>query len=131
MASSEYHATSAPSTSANGIVRPMTFPSGCGLWVIVYKSGDYMVNSSLTSCTSRVTAIEMYGGIAREHWYGWQELNNGDAYDEGQSSLSLYVDAYCRGSGSYVYAGTTNGQLIRGGTTYNAAAYDSVSSTRC
>jgi len=33
------------------------YPSGCGLWVLVIKMGNYAVDSSLTSCNSRPSEI--------------------------------------------------------------------------
>lgn len=118
-------------STSSGSASPLSYPTGCGLWVVLYKSGRYMVNSSLTSCTTPVAEIQMYGGVAREHWYGWEELENGEDGNEGASSLSLDVNAYCYNSGSFIYAAATNGYLLRGSTEYTASAYDDVSSTAC
>jgi hypothetical protein len=41
------------------------------------------------------------------------------------------IPAYCRGSGTYTYQGTTNGALVLNGRLYTASAWDQADDVRC
>lgn len=109
----------------------LSYPSGCGLWVLVLKSGDYMLNSSLTSCNYVPSEIEMIGGIARWRGFWWDELNQEFAETSGRQTLVVEIPAYCRGSGTYTYQGTTNGALVLNGRLYTASAWDQADDVHC
>lgn len=126
IASSEYR-----EKNSNGS-QTRSFPSNCGLHVIASKNGDYIQNSSLTSCLFPVTAMEMFGGVARSRFLGqWEQMETGDAYNEGRPSLTLTVSYYCRGTGTHDFQVVTNGELIKGGTTYTASAWDQIDHISC
>jgi hypothetical protein len=61
-------------TTSATVARSLDFPSGCGLWVIVYRSGNIIHSDSTTSCLYPVDEIQMLGGIAWSRWWGWDEL---------------------------------------------------------
>lgn len=99
------------------------YPSGCGLWVLVVKMGNYAVNSSLTSCNSRPSEIAMKAQLARWRGTWWQTVAS--EYDETSTSQTLVVEAKRRCLGTtYEYQGATGGDLILNGRLYTADAWD-------
>jgi hypothetical protein len=116
IASADY----APSGSEPGA---FAYPSGCGLWVLVTKVGNYAVNSSLTSCNSRPSEIAMKAQLARWRGAWWQTVAS--KYDETSTSQTLVVEAKHRCLGTtYQYQGATGGDLILNGRLYTADAWD-------
>jgi hypothetical protein len=105
------------------------YPTGCGLFVIVYKRSHYIYNSSLTQCNFLVTEIGMYGTIVREHWFGVEELREYEDEDTYTDHLVLRLRADCANSGSYFYQIATSGWLEWNGTEYEAGAYDRTESS--
>jgi hypothetical protein len=123
------HADYTPSSKAatgNSALMPQAaaLPSGCGLWVLVYKSGSSMRSESVTYCSSVMAYGYMYGGIARKRWWGWQELNAGEAETHWEKSFELNVSTYCANEGTYDYMGSTEGELEIYGRWYSASAWD-------
>ncbi|MEU0883363.1 hypothetical protein ABZ345_32555 [Lentzea sp. NPDC005914] len=99
------------------------YPSGCGLWVLVTKVGNYAVNSSLTSCNSRPSEIAMKAQLARWRGTWWQTVAS--KYDETSTSQTLVVEAKHRCIGTtYTYQGATGGDLVLNGRLYTADAWD-------
>lgn len=107
------------------------FPSGCGLWVIVYRSGSIIHNSSVTSCLHPVGEIEMLGGLARSRWWGWEEMAQDEDGNVGSDYLDLEVTYNCAGTGTHDYQGVTNGYLEIAGRGYHAAAWDQIDRIEC
>jgi hypothetical protein len=101
----------------------LAYPSGCGLWVLVTKVGNYAVNSSLTSCNTRPSEIAMKAQLARWRGAWWQTVASKE--DDTSTSQTLVVEAKHRCLGTtYQYQGATGGDLILNGRLYTADAWD-------
>lgn len=116
-------------TSPNEIVLA-GYPSGCGLWVLVYRNGDYVISSSLTSCNGVAAEMEMTSGLARWRGTWWNEVNDGNRHARNTQTLVLEYGHYCRGT-TYTYQTTTNGALIFNGRHYTASAWDQLDNEAC
>jgi len=64
--------------ASKGGATPMAFPSGCGLYVYVYKWNNASVGSSLTSCTYAVNYIQHDSNLYRLDWWGWDLRAQGE-----------------------------------------------------
>lgn len=119
-------------TSDDGVVA-RAFPSGCGLTVLIYKQTTQIVSDNLTSCLAPFVSAAMSSTIG---FLAWGHYNNfvasRSAQRTGGSSLAL-EDAYnCYDNvDRTIFRTVTNGTLVRGGTTYTAAAYDIVDTPNC
>jgi len=69
----------------------MAFPSGCGLYVYVYKWNNASVGSSLTSCTYAVNYIQHDSNLYRLDWWGWDLRPQGERWTYNASSLALDI----------------------------------------
>lgn len=113
-------------------VTPDSFPTGCGLWVVVYRDGNLIYNSSLTSCTYTVLDIQMHSGLAWSRWYGWQELYSQTFDTDDSASLSTWIRVDCSGTGTHDYQGVTNGFIeTYSGDEYEASAWDEIDRIEC
>ncbi|PVW02949.1 hypothetical protein DEA06_14325 [Microbacterium sp. Gd 4-13] len=109
------------------------FPSGCGLTVLVYKQTTQIVSDNLTSCLAPFVSAAMSSTIG---FLAWGHYNNivasRSAQRTGGSSLALEYAYNCANTSNTTWFRTiTNGTLVRGGTTYTAAAYDEVQDDYC
>lgn len=107
------------------------YPSGCGLWVIVYRDGNIIHNSSTTSCLTPVDEIQMLGGIAWSRWFGWDELYQYEDGNFGSDYLNINLWVDCSGTGTHDYQGVTNGYVEIAGNEYHASAYDEIDRIEC
>ncbi|MCW7540711.1 hypothetical protein OOT46_23105 [Aquabacterium sp. A7-Y] len=118
-------------------VRPTTdfdlqaFPSGCGLWVLVYRDGNIVYNASSTSCVNPVSRIEMLAGLAWSRWWGWQELYQDEDGVSNRSYLDLTIWVDCSETGTHDYQGVTNGYVGIAGRDYHASAWDQIDRVEC
>lgn len=111
---------------------PQSYPTGCGLWVIVYRDGNLIYNSSLTSCLYTVLDIQMHSGLAWSRWWGWQELYSQTFDTDDSSYLDTWIRVDCSGTGTHDYQGVTNGFIeTYGGDEYEAAAWDEIDRIEC
>ncbi|MEX3106197.1 MULTISPECIES: hypothetical protein [unclassified Streptomyces] len=111
---------------------PAAYPTGCGLWVLVYRQGNLIYNDSLTSCLYQVLDIQMHSGLAWSRWFGWEELYSQTFDTDDSSSLDTYIWVDCTGSGTHDYQGVTNGFIeTYSGDEYYAAAYDQIDRIEC
>lgn len=111
---------------------PAAYPTGCGLWVLVYRQGNLIYNDSLTSCLYQVLDIQMHSGLAWSRWFGWEELYSQTFDTDDSSSLDTYIWVDCTGSGTHDYQGVTNGFIeTYSGDEYSAAAYDQIDRIEC
>lgn len=120
------------STSGTAEVGPAQYPTGCGLWVLVYRQGNLIYNDSLTSCLYQVLDIQMHSGLAWSRWWGWQELYEQTFDNDDSSSLDTYIWVDCSGTGTHDYQGVTNGFIeTYDGREFHAAAYDQIDRIEC
>ncbi|MET8980009.1 hypothetical protein ABZX85_30840 [Streptomyces sp. NPDC004539] len=111
---------------------PAAYPTGCGLWVLVYRQGNLIYNDSLTSCLYQVLDIQMHSGLAWSRWFGWEELYSQTFDTDDSSSLDTYIWVDCTGTGTHDYQGVTNGFIeTYSGDEYYAAAYDQIDRIEC
>ncbi|MFI2352770.1 hypothetical protein ACH492_38495 [Streptomyces sp. NPDC019443] len=124
-------------TSSSDEPSTKQFPTGCGLWVIVYDQGYEVFNSSLTSCRMAVDEIQMLAGLAgTEDFLWWDEAYwTEEAQDEDgatfTSSLPLDISYHCAGDGNRHFRGVTNGYVEIGGRGFQASAYDQIENKDC
>ena len=109
------------------------FPSGCGLTVLIYKQTTQIVSDNLTSCLAPFVSAAMSSTIG---FLAWGHYNNfvasRSAQRTGGSSLALEYAYNCYDNvDRTIFRTVTNGTLVRGGTTYTAAAYDIVDTPNC
>ena len=113
-------------------VSPAAYPTGCGLWVLVYREGNLIYNDSLTSCLYQVLDIQMHSGLAWSRWWGWQELYSQTFDTDDSTYLHTYIWVDCTGTGTHDYQGVTNGFIeTYSGDEYEAAAYDQIDRIEC
>ncbi|MFI2205656.1 hypothetical protein ACH47Z_33765 [Streptomyces sp. NPDC020192] len=118
--------------SGKAAASPDAYPTGCGLWVLVYREGNRIYNSSLTSCLYQVLDIQMHSGLAWSRWWGWEELYAQTFDTDDSSSLDTYIWVDCTGTGTHDYQGVTNGFIeTYNGDEYEAAAYDEIDRVEC
>jgi hypothetical protein len=116
-----------PKRATTSAVTPMALPSGCGLSVIIYKSGSRIYSSSLTSCPgsyisaymdSTMDKFDTFWGI----WAGPVASKNTTSF-----GTSSFTDTYyyaCPNGNQSGFRTTTDGGMNYGGTDYYADAYD-------
>jgi hypothetical protein len=114
-----------------GELSTMSFPSGCGLYLIVYfnyHSGTYsdVVGSSMTSCTYSVYYIGMDSVLNKydTFWLWWDDVDWDSNGAYWVSSLTTTTNFLCTTGNYSGFSGSTSGQLYSGGTRYTAAVYD-------
>ncbi len=122
-----YQATQYTAVPASkGGATPMAFPSGCGLYVYVYKWNNASVGSSLTSCTYAVNYIQHDSNLYRLDWWGWDRRAQGERWTYNASSLALDISDYCSDQNNNSWKNVTWGKLTSGSTNYTATVYDEV-----
>jgi hypothetical protein len=124
--------STAPSPGVPGQdASPDSYPSGCGLYVNVYRQGNDIVGSALTACSSSVGYIYTGATVERSRFYGWQDMAVNA--DEVYNSASLAVDAAynCSGTGTHDFRSVGTGRINKNGNIYNANAYDQINSITC
>lgn len=109
------------------------FPSGCGLTVILSRSGSTVTSSNLTSCAAPWTVAEMDSFIG---FLAWGHYNNVVAedteYSGGGLNMSMDYSYTCVNTTNQTWFRTeTYGELFRGNTRYTAAAYDVIDDQPC
>ena len=122
-------AANAVKSSPSAVIQD--YPSGCGLWVVVYRDGNIIRNSSMTSCLHPVDEIQMLGGLARSRWWGWEEMAQDEDGNVGSDFLDLEVAYDCSGTGTHDYQGVTNGYVEIAGQGYDASAWDEIDRIEC
>jgi len=77
-------------------------PSGCGLYVILTRSGTTLHSSMFTEClTGTYALMRTWGDLYRSRWYGWQNVKSGSKRVENQTGVELTFDYNCSGSGTH------------------------------
>ena len=115
-----------PENSSSKVMAPMVFPSGCGLTVLMSRSGRVVSSSSLTACNSGSwSSARMENGIMFWAWLQWNVLGGWKSKGVGpMTSFTLSNSYTCVNGNSTEFRTETYGELVKGGTRYTAAAYD-------
>lgn len=120
-----------PNAAAAGVSPAASFPSGCGLYIIVYinhrtTSYSNVVGSSLTSCTFSTTYIQMDSILNKydTYWGAWASVDEDFNSVYGASSLTTLTNFTCTTGNYSGFSGSTGGSLYIGSTRYNASACD-------
>jgi hypothetical protein len=119
-------------TPGGGATTDGNYPTGCGLYVYLYRVDSTMYGTMTTSCNFVVSSIDHNIYIYRSRWFGWERLvtHEGD-YSYGVTSKGTTVDYYCGGKGTYDYRVEGYGYVSVGGGNYWASAYDQMNSVSC
>lgn len=116
-----------PAGSSSKVVSPQALPSGCGLTVIVSRSGRVIDGSSITSCSFAFTTGTMNSTMTHYNpdWGIWDSTV---AYGNTATAVGtiMHLDIYynCANGNLSNYRNTAVGSLYVGSTHYTAAAYD-------
>jgi len=114
----------APGKEPGGTVSTMAYPAGCGLSVIMYRSGQSVRSSSVTSCAAPFTVGEMDNVIMFWAWLRWNVKASNTTHSGGGTSFVVNTTYNCPNTNSTEWRTETYGDLWRGSTHYMAAAYD-------
>jgi len=108
------------------------YPTGCGLSVILYRTGNTISGSMATSCNFSVTSIDHNMYLYRSRFFGWERLitHEGD-YSYGTNSKGTVIRYNCSGTGTHDFRVEGYGYVGMNGTTFDASAYDEIDSVSC
>jgi hypothetical protein len=118
-------------TKSNTVIKPNSYPVGCGLFVTITRDVDDITSNNLTSCLKTAQEIQMYSGIALSAWWGWDtQVTDEDGLTD-VSSLALDYVFNCGGSGTHNFQTATNGHVEINGSEAQASAYDEIDNQSC
>ena len=130
-----------PRRTANYIVRSESseshqvlpaYATGCGFHVIVYRTGNTIIGSTLTDCDSVQTRIWHQVTIQRSRWWGWPTVDSDYDWRYGVSSFALDRQYPCGGTGTHDFRAIGEGQILLGnGDVATARAYDEIDGQTC
>jgi hypothetical protein len=113
------------------VVTPDGFPSGCGLFVTIWRTSGEVTSDSLTSCSSIAAELQMYGGIGRLRFYGWETMATNEIDETFTYGDTMYINYNCTGTGKHNFQAITNGYVEINGEEYHADAYDEIDNQTC
>lgn len=107
-------------------VTTFAYPSGCGLTVIISKSGYVIKGDALTSCAGPFTALTHQDTLQtfNPDWGIWSTLRTGSKIYTSRSSGTSEIAYTCANTNRANYKTITRGTLTRGGNEYVATVYD-------
>lgn len=112
--------------ASGGTVTTQALPSGCHLSVIIYRTNRIITGSMLTSCNFGFTAGVMTSTMTHYNpdFHVWDStVATGRTTGAGRD-MAMDNRYTCKNGNSSNYRYTGTGQLVKGKTTYSAAAYD-------
>lgn len=116
------------SEAESGTVSPMALPSGCGLFITVYKSNRWgngsATSSSLTSCTTNQGTIRHDEYLYRLDWWGYNQRRYQRVNAYNTSSLGHDISDYCTTFDWNMWKGYTRGDIWTAGRWYYAEVWD-------
>lgn len=116
-------------TSSNDV---SAYPTGCGLWVTLSRSGNVLTGSALTSCTANQSRIWQKVTIQRSRWYGWETMASVTDWRNNVASFALDLPYNCGGTGTHDFRAISEGQVTTySGQIYTASAYDQIDGVAC
>lgn len=112
--------------------RAASFPSGCGLTVILYRNGNTLHSSVMTKCAFTVSVIENNATLSRSRWFGWENVQTHPVDHHTQvATVITEMDYNCTNTGTHDFKLIGSGNLTKGGTHYYADAYDELDKVSC
>jgi hypothetical protein len=117
----------------DGSVTPASYPTGCGLTVLISRWGNWIDNDTYTGCNFAVASIQHNLKIQRSRWYGWETLRD-VTFTPGFNTTSKFdfLNYDCTSTGIHDFRVIGSGQVIPyGGSVATAAAYDQLDEQNC
>jgi hypothetical protein len=120
--SKQYVADSSKSIAA----APAAFPSGCGLVVLLHRSGMLISGDVFTDCDSVFTEGVQNAALGHYNpdWLTWDEKD----YDSTTAAIGTFMASYvsynCSNTNLSGWRLTGGGNIVIGATYYTASAYD-------
>jgi len=113
-------------SSTSLVAAPASFPSGCGLIVLLHRSGLLITGDVFTDCDNVFTAgvQEAALGHYNPDWLTWNEVDYDSTTAAVGTFMASYVSYNCSNTNISGWRLIGGGNITIGATYYSASAYD-------
>ena len=122
-------------TPAEGEVAARALPSDCGMSVFVSTVGSVVYNDTTTSCGSTFSSVKTHLGIKGENPYNpfdQKTVKDVTFYNYNGTVATRGTSYACQNKNETKWYAISNGELVRGGTTYyTPSVYDVTGNVKC